>query len=564
MPYTEEDRAEDRRSHPRFADLAKLDSKLVAMRKAQAVREGRAQVDDVVLEEDLRSADPRLLEDLAWPLVLSDRTGFGEEPRGLALARLAVARRSPDDYDHAVHLRTLSVALQACGLDSEALAVGLQAVDATPEEFKEVFRWDLELVRKKVEAAATGAPIAELEQELARLDSDLSRRRTWRFASDEDRWWHAQLTSLVEQLEDLADPEVGLIHGFSPGFGRGIARRREWAAHVEELTISGAEPFQRWKEAIASISDPSVCPAYGGLSLAPQLDLVPIGRDHRSGLWEFGHPLTGTVPSRDEQGDLVLTDETGLVFVLIPGGTFLMGAQSQDPGGANYDPRAQVDCSPILQSVAPFFLSKFEMTQGQWQRFTGRNPSYYNPSMEASVNFTAPFTLQHPVEQVSWIDCMRVCREMGMTLPSEVQWEYATRAGTTTIWWTGNTRDSLVGAVNLADHSVGRFPDVKWPAIADWPELDDEYPTHAPVGRFAPNPFGLHDVGGNLQEWCRNAYDAGNRDPELAPSDSRKPAVRGSCYQSSADFARSAARDLAPAEFASHMIGLRPGRDVEH
>ena len=130
------------------------------------------------------------------------------------------------------------------------------------------------------------------------------------------------------------------------------------------------------------------------------------------------------------------------------------------------------------------------------------------------------------------------------------------------MWWTGNERDLLIGAVNLADRSVARFPDVNWPATKNWPELDDGYPTHAPVGRFAPNPFGLHDVCGNLQEWCRNAYDAGNWDPELAPSDSRKPAVRGSSYQATAYYARSAARDLAPAEFASHTLGLRPAREI--
>jgi formylglycine-generating enzyme required for sulfatase activity/serine/threonine protein kinase len=562
LPYTDEDRAADRRSHPRFGELAKLEAQLAAARKAQAVRQGRSQVEEVVVEAELLAADPRLLESFAWPLVLPERTEFGAEARGLALARLAVAGKTDDPYQRAVQLRTLSCALQACGLDTEALQAGQEAVRVVPDDFKEVFQWDLELVRRRVEDCASGAPLVRLEGEIATLTSALDRRRTWRFQSDEDRWWHAQLASLVAELENLADPECGLLQGFSPEFGLGVARRREWAAHVEELTVTGPESSRRWSAALASIADRAQCPAYAGLSLRPQLDLVPIGRDPSSGLWEFGHPLTGTVPSRDEHGDLVLTEETGLVFVLIPGGTFLMGAQAQDPAGANHDPEAQSGNTPLQQVVAPFFLSKYEMTQGQWERFTGRNPSYYSPQFNASWNFTEPFTLLHPVEGVSWTECMRVCERMAMALPSEAQWEYATRAGTTTAWWTGDARDSLVGAVNLADRSAGRFPDVKWPAFADWPELDDGYPTHAPIGRFAANSFGLHDVCGNVMEWCRNAYEVGNRDPELSPSASRKPAIRGGSYQDTASRARSAARDFASMEFASHTLGLRPAREL--
>jgi len=80
---------------------------------------------------------------------------------------------------------------------------------------------------------------------------------------------------------------------------------------------------------------------YDGLALREQLGFIPLGRDPESGLWEFAHLMTGEPARRAEDGNLVLTEETGLVLVLLPGGRFWMGAQANDPNGRNYDPQAQ-------------------------------------------------------------------------------------------------------------------------------------------------------------------------------------------------------------------------------
>ena len=115
-------------------------------------------------------------------------------------------------------------------------------------------------------------------------------------------------------------------------------------------------------------------------------------------------------------------------------------------------------------------------------------------------------TLLHPVERVSWLECVEVCRWLGMTLPTEAQWEYAARAGSGTPWWTGDEREWLRGTVNLADQAA-KAARATWPEIEDWPRSTMAmWPTH-PWDVFEPNGFGLHNVHGNVWEWCQDLHD---------------------------------------------------------
>jgi formylglycine-generating enzyme required for sulfatase activity len=296
------------------------------------------------------------------------------------------------------------------------------------------------------------------------------------------------------------------------------------------------------------------------------MGLVPIGPDPESGLWEFWHVGSGERPERDAQGKLVLEERTGVVLVLLPGGSFTMGAQDEDPRAPNYDPRAMDNESPPHGVVlSPFFISKFELTQAQWVRQTGHNPSYFQ-------NIPVAPNGMHPVEQVSWLDCQEVLARMGLQLPTEAQWEYAARAGTDTPWWTGAERESLQqqGAANLADQAAAR-EGFAWTEIRDWPELDDGWPVHAPVGSLAPNPLGLHDVHGNLWEWCLDGFDerfyrsSPTSDPVCPPGQERGRVNRGGSFYSTASGSRSAKRalrvDNAPASTGINL-GVRPGRPV--
>jgi len=262
----------------------------------------------------------------------------------------------------------------------------------------------------------------------------------------------------------------------------------------------------------------------------------------------------------------VLEEGTGIVFVLLPGGTFTIGAQRSNLRGANFDPGAQDDEGPPREiELAAFFLSKYEMTQGQWQRFNGLNPSFYKPGYSEAPELKS--TLLHPVEQVSWTECQRTLERLGLVLPTEAQWEYAARAGTPTAWSTGQDRESLSGAVNLADQAAERAQ-ATWSDILDWPELDDGYAAHAPVGSYSPNAFGLHDVHGNVWEWCREVY--GIYSQALAPGDgerlggmSANRMNRGGGFSGPALDARTASRGNDSEESAFNNLGLRPARRLE-
>ena len=399
------------------------------------------------------------------------------------------------------------------------------------------------------------ARLEALDGEVMALTEEVEARRTWTFDSREDQWQHMVLSQLVA---DLAELEAGLLaqDAIPPDHGWSVPKRLAVARELESGFAPNGDWARTWAEAL-----PAIRAAYPGLDLEPQMGLLPIGPDPQSGRWEFAHLMTGDPAQRGPDGNLVLAGETGLVLVLLPGGTFWMGAQSGDPGGHNYDLQAKANQGPVHEvELHPFFLSKYEMTQGQWLRLVGRNPSEYHQGPLEPL-------LLDPVETVSWEDCSTWLARAGLALPSEAQWEYGARAGTETPWWTGPERESLRErhAANIADHSAIRLG-AEWSDILDWPELDDGYPLHAPAGSFAANAFGLHDVAGNVWEWCRDGFDEGfyarspRLDPFTAPVEGGNVVARGGACNYRAMFARSAYRmDYLPS-FSAWIVGVRPAR----
>ncbi len=561
QPETPEEHEAARRAHPRFGELVTLERKCDALQRAQDVRAGRARPALAPLEASLRERAAAGLNEAAWKLVDPERTEFGREAEGLALARRAMELAG--DGERAAIADTLAWACFANGLDDEARATSRTAAASLPP----AERADGEARHARLEGAIEGArsasgseALAELERAIGELEGEVSKRAAWRFADSDDTWWHNQLEKLVREIEDFAAPDHGLMTGTSQRFGWGIARRLEFARTLAERSLSGPEASALWAQACASIADERECPAYHGLRIEPVLGLLPLGRDPGSGLWEFAHLASGTPATRDANGRLVQSGETGIVLVLLPGGTFEMGAQNLDLGGSNFDPGAEPPESHVhAVTLGPFFLSKYEMTQGQWRAFAGRNPSSYFPGgTESSVGET------NPVEQVSWNECAAILPRLELSLPTEAQWEYAARGGTSSPWWTGEEKESLEAAANVADafaHSRG----ATWRPYEEW--LDDGAFVHAPVGSYEANPFGLHDVSGNVWEWCRDLFadyrlPVAGTDGERHTSDSVLRVVRGGSFNTSAANARSAGRQSATSELRAISIGLRPVRPL--
>ena len=257
------------------------------------------------------------------------------------------------------------------------------------------------------------------------------------------------------------------------------------------------------------------------------MGLLPIGRHPQSKLWEFAEILTGKPPTprRGPDGQITVTEETGLVLVLVPGGTFTMGG----PDPAEKTRRREYPRHEV--TLSPFFLSKYEVTQAQWQRIMG-----YNFSVSKGQNL--------PVETVSLANVESFCQKLELKLPTEAQWEYACRAGTT---------DAFGGTGSLDDMG--------------WYESNSGRKIH-PVGEKKPNDFGLHDTHGNVFEWCGDWY--GSYELPVNPGDGERQmtkggvprVIRGGCFVNSAENVRSASRYYFTPELRSLNLGLRPARVI--
>jgi len=235
------------------------------------------------------------------------------------------------------------------------------------------------------------------------------------------------------------------------------------------------------------------------------------------------------------------------VLVLIPGGTYKMGAQRKNPEEDNYDPHAQDEESPVREvTIPPFFLSKHECTQAQWRVLTtGTGPGEHraeDPNGEA-----LRLVDRNPVSMVTWTECMHWLPRNRLVLPTESQWEYACRAGTSSPWSVGSDLARLRDSANVADAKRAAGAPTRRRIVQ--------------VGGYPPNAFGLHDMHGNVNEWCRNNfYSRGFAGRNAALRDT--PVFRGGSYTRSAIDARSAFRTRFPPESRAVDLGARPARPV--
>jgi len=193
---------------------------------------------------------------------------------------------------------------------------------------------------------------------------------------------------------------------------------------------------------------------------------------------------TGQIASRSQGQARVFIENVGngvtLDMVAIPGGSFVMGSPNTEAERSNYEgPQRTVN-------ISPFFMGKYEVTQQQYQAVMGNNPANFKGA-------------KRPVESVNWNDAIEFCRKLsqktGKTyrLPSEAEWEYACRAGTTTPFYFGETITP-----DLVNYD-GNNPYGNAPKGLYRKETTD-------VGSFPPNSFGLYDMHGNVWEWCSDKW----------------------------------------------------------
>ena len=293
---------------------------------------------------------------------------------GLALA-LQQARRATRGWDLAAR-RNEDLLSLSTGVDLRDLEVRARELwPAEPARVADYRAW-----------LADADRLASRREEFERTLADLVQRATagadggLQFAATRDRWWHEQLTELLERLDRLEDPETGLIDGLHPKTGPGIARRLARAQSLGFESLESDAARARWAEACAALACAEVYGGGSGLEITPQLGLLPLGPDPDTGFWEFVHVASGDVPRRGEDGRLQLEESHGVVLVLLPGGAYFMGSQPLRADLPNYDLAAKNQEAPMhREEVEPFFLGKHELTQGQWVRFTGHNPSRYSP-----------------------------------------------------------------------------------------------------------------------------------------------------------------------------------------
>ncbi|MEL6428911.1 MAG: SUMF1/EgtB/PvdO family nonheme iron enzyme [Planctomycetota bacterium] len=346
------------------------------------------------------------------------------------------------------------------------------------------------------------------------------------------------------------------------------------ARHGASTTLAARTVESKTAEWEAARARLAADPRFEGVELAPQVGLVPLGPDPASGLEEFAVASSGAVPTRADDGTLERSGEMAVVLVLLPGGVAACGSdrpiEERPLGGPFVDPHGLYQEGPHHScELEPFLLGKYEVTQGQWLRQMGVNPSQHTLKLTKDLEkMTDEDTqLSLPVESVSGDQIGTFLARLDLAFPTETQWEYGARAGTSTIWWTGNEPASLNGAENLADKTAKAAVGPQGQNYETF--IDDGWIGTSPVGSFRANPWGLHDVAGNVLEYCADTLEDWHHVLPVPPEgripngvQTRMP-LRGAACVYSTFAARSSYRVPEKAHVQNSYGGARAARRLE-
>ena len=237
------------------------------------------------------------------------------------------------------------------------------------------------------------------------------------------------------------------------------------------------------------------------------------------------------------------TNSIGMKFVWIPPGNFMMGSPKEEKGrGAIENQRGAAESQHTVTLTQGFYMGVYAVTQEEWQAVMENNPSHFKGEKNL------------PVETVSWDDCQEFIKKLrekenkSYRLPTEAEWEYACRAGTTTPFHFGETISSdqanYLGTAVYGNGKQGKFRGKT-----------------TPVGSFPANGWGLHDMHGNMQQWCHDWYgDYPQKDvvDPQGPDSGQYRVLRGGSFDVDPLYCRSAnrSRDGSGYRFSSHGFRL--------
>ena len=238
-----------------------------------------------------------------------------------------------------------------------------------------------------------------------------------------------------------------------------------------------------------------------------------------------------------------------MAMVWVEPGSFMMGTTEEqeqhlrrkgmwDKWNENEQPAHEVTISQ------GFYLGKYEITQGQWKAVMGGRPWAGKANVQEDPN--------HPAVYISWNDLQGFSRRLNSKageelyrLPAEAEWEYACRAGTTTLWSFGDDEKQLKNHAWYYDNT--------------WKE-GEKY-AHA-VGKKQPNPWGLYDMHGNVYQWCadwhqRNYYQESPPADPTCETASYHRVIRGGCFDDAPSNCRTTYRSMNDPSDRNHSVGLR-------
>jgi formylglycine-generating enzyme required for sulfatase activity len=233
-----------------------------------------------------------------------------------------------------------------------------------------------------------------------------------------------------------------------------------------------------------------------------------------------------------------IANRIGMKLVLVPKGTFMMGSPESEQCRQKDENQHEVTISK------DYYLGVYEVTQVQYEKVMGKNPSHFQGAIVGNENADLP------VENVSWDDAVEFCKKLSdlpeemkagrvYRLPTEAEWEYACRAGSKTAY--------------SFDDEEGLLPEYGWFSS------NSSYRTHT-VGLLEPNAWGLYDMHGNVWEWCSDRYveyPKGAVSDPSGPKEGSYRVYRGGCWSNVAADCQSADRNWGTPGSSGNPLGFR-------